>query len=50
MYVITDDYGTRQRAWTKADALDWLRYCSRQAVVTNLWGRVVAARIQGAAA
>jgi len=46
MYLITDDYGTHQRVWTKEDALDWLRYCGHRAVVTNLWGRVVASRIQ----
>lgn len=47
MYRITDDYGTRQWAWTRADALDWLKYCGPIAEVHNLWGRLVARRIQG---
>lgn len=46
MYLITDDYGTRQRAWTRASALSWLAACSPQAKVTNLWGRVVGVRNQ----
>lgn len=44
MYLITDDYGTRQRAWTRREALEWLACCSPRAQVTNIWGRVVAAR------
>jgi hypothetical protein len=44
MYLITDDFGTRQRAWTRAQALDWLAFCSPKATVTNIWGRVVASR------
>ena len=44
MYIVTDDHGTRQRAWTRAEALDWLRYCSAQAEVRNLWGKLVARR------
>jgi hypothetical protein len=47
MYLITDDYGTRRRAWTRADALDWLQYCSPHAEIHNIWGRLVARRIQG---
>jgi hypothetical protein len=47
MYLITDSYGTRQRAWTRANALDWLRYCSPEAEVRNIWGRLVATRKQG---
>ena len=47
MYLITDDYGTRVRCWTRADALDWLRYCSPRTEVRNIWGRLVATRTQG---
>ena len=47
MYLITDDYGTRRRAWTRTEAIDWLRYCSPRAEVHNLWGRLVARRHQG---
>lgn len=47
MYLITDDHGTRQRAWTRSEALDWLRYCSGRAVITNIYGRIVATRTQG---
>jgi hypothetical protein len=46
MYLITDSYGTRQRAWTRAEALDWLRYCSPEAEIHNIWGRLVARRVQ----
>lgn len=44
MYLITDSYGTRQRAWSRANALDWLRYCSPEAKITDIFGRVVATR------
>jgi len=44
MFLITDTYGTRQRAWTRASALEWLAACSPEARVTNIWGRVVAVR------
>lgn len=47
MYLITDSFGTRQRAWSRADALDWLAHCSDEAQVTDIFGRVVAIRIQG---
>lgn len=46
MYLITDNYGTRQRTWSKAEAMQWLSCCAPQATVTNLWGRVVATRVQ----
>jgi hypothetical protein len=46
MYLITDNYGTRQRTWTKSEALAWLACCAPQAQVKNLWGRVVATRVQ----
>jgi hypothetical protein len=46
MYLVTDDYGTRVRCWTRATALDWLRYCSPHAQVHNIWGRLVATRTQ----
>ena len=44
MYLITDSYGTSQRAWTRTTALAWLAACSPDAQVTNVWGRVVALR------
>jgi len=46
MYLITDDYGTRQRAWTRSNALEWLAAAGENAIVRNLWGRVVARRSQ----
>lgn len=47
MYIITDTYGTRQRSWSRADALDWLTYCSETAWVHDIFGRLVAMRVQG---
>lgn len=48
MYLITDDYGTRQTAWTWAQALEWLAACSPNAVIQNRFtGRVLASRVQG---
>lgn len=44
MYLITDTYGTRQRAWTRTTALEWLAACSPEATVTDIFGRVVATR------
>jgi hypothetical protein len=45
MYLIQDDYGTRQTAWTMADAMDWLRFCSPHAWISNrLTGRVLRVR------
>lgn len=35
MYLIIDSYGTRQTCWTWAQALDWLRHCSPNAVVLH---------------
>jgi hypothetical protein len=47
MYLITDDYGTRQTAWTWAQALDWLRACSPTArVYSRITGRLIATRAQ----
>lgn len=48
MYIITDTYGTRQRSWSRADALDWLTYCSETAWVHDIFGRLVATRVQSA--
>lgn len=46
MYLITDTYGTRKTAWTWRAALDWLAYCSPEAVVTHrLTGKVMASRV-----
>jgi hypothetical protein len=36
MYLITDTYGTRQRAWTRSEALAWLAACSPDAQVHNI--------------
>lgn len=47
MYLITDSYGTRQRAWSRTEALEWLACCSPEAQVTDIFGRVVAVRVQG---
>lgn len=47
MYLITDSYGTRQRAWTRAGALKSLRHCGPDAEIRNLWGRLIAARRVG---
>ena len=44
MYVITDDYGTRQRAWSRAEALAWLAACSPRAQIHDAFGRFVASR------
>lgn len=49
MYLVIDNYGTRQRAWSRAEALDWLRYCAPHAIVRDLFGRVVATRTVEAA-
>lgn len=47
MYLITCSYGTRQIAWTRRAALEWLACCGDVATVTHrLTGRVVAVRIQ----
>ena len=44
MYIITDSFGTRQRAWSRTEALAWLAKCSDQAQVADIFGRVVATR------
>ena len=46
MYLITDDYGTRQRCWTWKEALAWLAACSPKAQVTR-FGRLIATRTIG---
>ena len=44
-YEITDTYGTRRRAWSIGEAMDWLRYCSPGAMICDAWtGRFIAAR------
>jgi hypothetical protein len=48
MYIITDSFGTRQRAWSRTEALAWLAKCSDQAQVADIFGRVVATRKVGA--
>jgi hypothetical protein len=45
MYLITDSFGTRQRAWSRAEALAWLAKCSDEAQVADIFGRVLATRI-----
>lgn len=45
LYVVADDYGTRQFTHTAAAALEWLPYCGKHALVCNrLTGRVLAIR------
>lgn len=44
MYLITDSYGTRQRAWSRTEALAWLAKCSDQAQVADIFGRILAIR------
>jgi hypothetical protein len=44
MYLITDSYGTKQRAWTRKTALEWLACCSDDARIVNVWGKTVAVR------
>jgi hypothetical protein len=45
MFLITDSYGTRRTAWTRAAALEWLAVCSPEAkIVHRLTGRTLAAR------
>lgn len=46
MYFINDQFGARRFALTKTGALRALSHCAGHAWVTNLWGRVVAHRIQ----
>ena len=47
MYLITDTFGTRQVAWSWAQALDWLRYTSERGMIRNRFtGRVIAIRVQ----
>lgn len=44
-YFIVDEYGTKQYAWTFADAADWLAYCAPRALIGNLYtNRFVASR------
>lgn len=47
MFLITDNYGTRKWTWGRAEALQWLACCAPDATVRNVWGRVVARRVQG---
>lgn len=45
MFLITDDYGTRRVAWTRAEALSWLAACSPRAEIRNRFtGRLLARR------
>lgn len=45
MYLVTDDYGTRQRCWSWGEAVSWLQVCSPNAHVYR-FGRLVAGRSQ----
>jgi hypothetical protein len=45
MYLITDSFGTRQRAWSRTEALAWLAKCSDTAFVHDCFGRLVATRV-----
>lgn len=44
MYLITDTFGTRQRAWSRTEALAWLSKCSDTAWVHDCFGRLLATR------
>lgn len=45
IYLITDDYGTRQYAWTLRGAVAWFPYCGSHVTVRNvLTGRLVCGR------
>ncbi len=45
MYLITDNYGTRQVAWTWAEALSWLEAAAPVATIRNRFTlRVIARR------
>lgn len=46
MYLVTDDYGTRQRCWSWSQAVSWLQAASPNAHVYR-FGRLVAGRTQG---
>lgn len=47
MYLITDNYGTRQRAWSRCQALAWLAACAPRAEIHDIFGRLVARRVVG---
>lgn len=45
MYEITDDHGTHKICWRWSTALEWLAYCSPNAIITHrLTGGLIAAR------
>lgn len=44
MYLITDTFGTRQRAWSRAEALAWLAKCSDEAWIHDCFGRLLVTR------
>lgn len=45
MYLISDNYGTKQIAWTWAEALEWLAAAAPVATIRNRFTlRVVARR------
>lgn len=46
LYLITCDMGTRQRCWSRRTALEWLAACGPRAQVRDLFGRLVAQRVQ----
>lgn len=46
IYIVTCDYGTRKRCWSRQQALQWLAACGPTAQVSDLFGRVVARRVQ----
>lgn len=47
LFLITCDYGTRQWALGRRAALEWLACCGPVAEVRDVFGRVVARRVQG---
>lgn len=45
MYLVRDCYGTHQRCWSMAEAMQWLGYCSPNAwIQSGITGRVLRAR------
>jgi len=48
LFSITDNFGTKQKAYTMAGATKWLAYCGDVATIQNrLTHKIVVQRIQG---
>jgi len=47
-FVVMDNYGTRQYAWTMLGAYEWLSFCSDAVVIVNTYNKsVILRRKQG---